>query len=227
MIFLINAGNPMNPSQHRALNIMGIQTWEPRAKVTTDISTGNDLDALQQTVASCTLCVLAESRTQTVFGVGNRQAELMIIGEGPGFYEDQKGEPFVGRSGKLLDAMLAAIGFDRSQVYIANIVKCRTPQNRDPQPEEVAACTPYLNSQIAFIAPKLLLAVGKVAANYLLQSKSILRELRGNLHEYGPQKTPLIITYHPAYLLRNPKDKHQAYQDLAFVCQTLSTLTAK
>ncbi len=158
-------------------------------------------------MAQCHACGLEKGRTQTVFGIGNRQANLMIIGEAPGFYEDQQGEPFVGRAGQLLNAMLAAIGLSRESVYIANILKCRPPNNRDPLPDEVALCTPFLQKQIALIKPQLLLAVGRIAAHYLLETKTSLNQLRGKIHSYGQFDTPLIITYHPAYLLRNPADK--------------------
>ena len=174
---------------------------------------------LQQQVAGCSACALHQTRTQTVFGVGNRKAELMIIGEAPGFHEDAQGEPFVGRAGQLLTAMLKSMGFSRNQVYIANILKCRPPDNRDPLPIEVKTCTPYLEQQIALIKPRLLLAVGRIAAHYLLQTKSSLENLRGKLHHF--QAIPLIITYHPAYLLRNPQDKQKACADLEFVLSYL------
>ena len=172
---------------------------------------------------NCTACGLDKTRTQTVFGVGNRNAELMIIGEAPGFYEDKKGEPFVGRAGQLLNAMLQAIGMERNNVYIANILKCRPPNNRDPLPEEVNLCTAFLTKQIALIQPKLLLAVGRIAGHYLLNTKSSLGQIRGKIHSYGEPKTPLIVTYHPAYLLRNPADKKKAFQDLQLAYQTLQT----
>jgi DNA polymerase len=164
---------------------------------------------------------LHQTRTQTVFGVGNRNASLMIIGEAPGFYEDKQGEPFVGRAGQLLTAMIQAMGFTRQDVYIANILKCRPPNNRDPLPEEVQTCTPYLDQQIALVQPRLLLAVGRIAAHYLLKIKSSLESLRNKTHYYGAHKTPLIITYHPAYLLRTPIDKKKAFNDLRFVLRTL------
>jgi DNA polymerase len=147
----------------------------------------------------------------------------MIIGEAPGFNEDQQGEPFVGRAGQLLTAMIKAIGYQREEVYIANILKCRPPENRDPTAEEVATCTPFLNQQIAMIKPRLLLAVGRVAAHYLLNSKSSLESLRGKIHTVGEERTPLIVTYHPAYLLRSPADKKKAYLDLQFAQKTLNT----
>jgi uracil-DNA glycosylase family 4 len=180
-----------------------------------------DLTALRQCVAQCTACPLHASRTQTVFGVGNTSAKLMVIGEAPGFNEDQQGEPFVGRAGQLLTSMLNAIGFAREDVYIANILKCRPPENRDPTAEEVATCTPFLNQQIAMIQPRLLLAVGRVAAHYLLNTKKSLESLRGQIHTLGEASAPLIVTYHPAYLLRSPSDKKKAYADLLFIKRTL------
>lgn len=178
-------------------------------------------DTLQKAVANCTACNLHCTRTQTVFGVGNHQADLMIIGEAPGFYEDQQGEPFVGRAGQLLNVMLKSILLERRTVYIANILKCRPPNNRDPQPKEVEKCTPFLDQQIALVKPKLLLAVGRIAAHYLLKNKQALSALRGKIYNYGTEQTPLIITYHPAYLLRNPTDKGNAYQDLCLAKQML------
>jgi uracil-DNA glycosylase family 4 len=199
---------------------LGIIRWtaKNRAAPVLMSCTGNSsLTDLQQRVAACTACALHQGRTQTVFGVGDPNANLMIIGEAPGFHEDQQGEPFVGRAGQLLTAMIKAIGFSRSDVYIANILKCRPPNNRDPLPEEVASCTPFLQQQIQLVQPKLLLAVGRIAAHYLLGTKSSLESLRGKSHQYGEQQTPLIVTYHPAYLLRNPADKKKAFLDLMFV----------
>jgi uracil-DNA glycosylase len=164
-------------------------------------------------VANCTACELATTRTQTVLGVGNLQARLMIIGEAPGFYEDQQGEPFVGRAGALLTNMLKAFGLTRSDVYIANILKCRPPNNRDPRKEEVASCTPFLLEQINTIQPKLLLALGRIAAHYLLETSISLEKLRGIKHVHASTATPLYVTYHPAYLLRSPGDKRKAYLD--------------
>ena len=171
-------------------------------------------DTLQQQVASCTRCDLHRTRTQTVFGVGNRNADWLVIGEAPGAEEDKRGEPFVGRAGQLLDAMLAAINLDRSRAYIANILKCRPPNNRDPQAQEVACCEPYLQQQIALLQPRLILAVGRIAAQNLLKTDEPLARLRDRVHRYGEQQTPLIVTYHPAYLLRTPADKRKAWEDL-------------
>jgi uracil-DNA glycosylase family 4 len=210
----------MNRNQNAYLAAMGISEWQLKTQPSAlepvlDQKPQLDLDwdGLKQAVAACTACGLHGSRTQTVFGVGNREADLMIVGEAPGFYEDQQGEPFVGRAGQLLTAMLAAIKLPRQQVYIANILKCRPPNNRDPQPEEVSLCTPFLNRQIELIQPKLILAVGRIAAHYLLNKKTALTQLRGQIYRYGKNETPLIVTYHPAYLLRNPRDKAQAWQD--------------
>ncbi len=207
----------MNSEQIRYLTAMGIQSWQLKSA-----PSNNEWDALRAQVASCTACGLDKTRTQTVFGVGNRNAQLMIIGEAPGFNEDKQGEPFVGRAGQLLDAMLESIGFLRQEVYIANILKCRPPNNRDPLPEEVNLCTPFLSKQIALINPRLLLAVGRIAAHFLLNTKSPLGQLRGKIHTYGPLNTPLIISYHPAYLLRNPRDKSKAYQDLQLTFRTIN-----
>lgn len=179
-------------------------------------------EKLSQQVANCQACPLHQQRTQTVFGSGNQQAKLMIIGEAPGFYEDQQGLPFVGRAGQLLTAMLQAIQLNREEVYIANILKCRPPNNRDPQQAEVNACTTFLEQQMQLIQPHLLLAVGRIAAHYLLKTKASLESLRQRIHHYHHHQLPLIITYHPAYLLRNPADKKKAYQDLLFLRETLN-----
>lgn len=206
----------MDTEKIRYMQAMGIQPWQLKNKqnFSVTVDSKNDWEQLQNAVQTCTACGLDKTRTQTVFGVGNRNAKLMIIGEAPGFHEDQQGEPFVGRAGQLLNAMLESIGFDRSTVYIANILKCRPPNNRDPLMEEVNLCTPFLAKQIALINPTLLLAVGRIAAHFLLNTKVSLGQLRGKMHTFGQLNTPLIITYHPAYLLRNPKDKSKAFQDL-------------
>lgn len=180
-----------------------------------------DWDRLEQQVLACTLCPLHETRTQAVFGVGNRQAELLVVGEAPGADEDRQGEPFVGRAGRLLNAMLRAIGYERAEVYIANILKCRPPNNRDPQPVESATCTPYLERQMALIEPKAILAVGRVSAQWLLQSDRPIGTLRGRTYRYGTSQVPLVVTYHPAYLLRSPEAKAKAWQDLCLVKSTI------
>jgi DNA polymerase len=149
-----------------------------------------------------------------VFGVGNEQADLLVIGEAPGADEDRQGEPFVGRAGQLLNAMLLAMGFKREAVFIANIVKCRPPNNRDPKPEEALACQSYLLHQIELIRPKLILSVGRISAQNLLKTDIAVGKLRGRVHTYGEWGIPLVVTYHPAYLLRSPEQKSKAWQDL-------------
>ncbi len=169
---------------------------------------------LENKAKTCTLCDLHKTRKNVVFGMGNKHADLLIIGEAPGATEDAQGKPFVGRAGQLLDAMLAAIGLHRDDVYIANILKCRPPNNRDPLPHEVKCCTPYLQQQIALIKPKVILAVGRIAAHFLLNTDESMAKLRGKTYKYGDQQIPLIVTYHPAYLLRSPREKSKAYADL-------------
>jgi DNA polymerase len=174
-------------------------------------------DSLRADVRSCTKCSLHTSRTQGVFGVGSIEAQWMVVGEAPGAEEDRRGEPFVGRAGHLLDAMLKAIGLSRtSNVYIANVLKSRPPGNRDPKPEEVAACLPYLMQQVELLRPRVMLAVGRIAAQNLLATDAPLGRLRGKVHQFGELNTPLIVTYHPAYLLRTPSDKRKAWEDLKF-----------
>jgi DNA polymerase len=173
-------------------------------------------DALKSEVLTCKKCALHATRTQGVFGVGNRRADWLVIGEAPGAEEDRQGEPFVGRAGQLLNAMLKAIGLPRETVFIANVLKSRPPGNRDPKPEEVAACLPYLMRQVALLQPKLMLAVGRIAAQNLLATDLSLSRLRGQVHTFGELNTPLIVTYHPAYLLRTPADKRKAWEDLKF-----------
>ena len=168
--------------------------------------------SLEQAVRTCTKCALHATRTQTVFGVGSRAARWMFIGEAPGVDEDRQGEPFVGRAGQLLNAMLFAIGLKREEVFIANVLKCRPPGNRDPQPDEVAQCEPYLIQQIQLIQPRLIVALGRHAAHSLLKTEMPLSKLRGQRLSY--HGTPLIVTYHPAYLLRTPTDKRKVWDDL-------------
>jgi uracil-DNA glycosylase len=183
------------------------------------ISAGADdvWEGLAAQVRACTRCGLHRSRTQTVFGVGKRDAELFVIGEAPGADEDRQGEPFVGRAGQLLNEMLRAIGLPRSEVYIANILKCRPPGNRDPEPGEASSCTPYLAQQIGLVRPRVILAVGRIAAQWLLQTDSPIGRLRGRVFQYGEAATPLLVTYHPAYLLRSPLEKAKAWTDLCMV----------
>ncbi len=169
-------------------------------------------ESLARRVAGCTACDLHRTRTQTVFGVGNWQADWMLVGEAPGADEDRQGEPFVGRAGQLLNAMLRAIGLRREQVYIANILKCRPPRNRDPRPEEVTRCEDYLHRQVQLVQPRVILALGRIAAHNLLKTDTPLGRMRGRRYEYDD--IPLVVTYHPAYLLRTPMDKRKAWDDL-------------
>jgi uracil-DNA glycosylase family 4 len=171
-----------------------------------------DWTALEAEVRACTKCGLHATRTQTVFGVGDRQAHWMFVGEAPGADEDRQGEPFVGRAGQLLNAMIVALGLQREQVYIANVLKCRPPNNRDPQAGEVEQCEPYLIRQIELIRPKLIVALGRHAAHSLLKTDLALARLRSQRLSY--QDIPLVVTYHPAYLLRSPSEKRKAWEDL-------------
>jgi DNA polymerase len=181
-------------------------------------------EALRTQVLQCTKCPLHLTRTQGVFGVGPKRADWLVIGEAPGAEEDRRGEPFVGAAGQLLDAMLRAIGLDRAtNVYIANMLKSRPPGNRDPKPEEIAACLPYLQRQIELLRPKIMLAVGRIAAQSLLGTQAPLGRLRGEVHRFGD--TPLVVTYHPAYLLRTPAEKRKAWEDLKFARSVYQQLT--
>lgn len=183
-----------------------------------------DWPELAAHVASCRRCRLAESRTQTVLGVGDLDAAWVFVGEAPGAEEDRRGEPFVGAAGKLLDNMLAAIGLERGRnVYIANVVKCRPPNNRNPEPDEIAACAPYLDRQIELVSPRLIVALGKVAATRLLGREVSIASLRGKVWDYRGR--PVVVTYHPAYLLRNPPDKARAWEDLLLARDTMARLS--
>ena len=185
-----------------------------------------DWPALREAVAACTACKLCSSRTQTVFGVGHPNAHWMLVGEGPGEQEDQQGEPFVGKSGQLLDNMLRAVALQRGdgtpaqQVYIANAVKCRPPNNRHPEPDELAACAAFLARQVALVQPRIIVALGRAAVQSLLGSNEPIGRLRGRVHHY--QDVPLIVTYHPAYLLRSPTEKARAWEDLCLAMDTLA-----
>jgi DNA polymerase len=219
------------------LGAMGIDVWVSTAAgrpalnpaIATDVraepgaqtsgASEADWKELRLKVAACKRCGLCAERKQTVFGVGDVRAEWMFIGEAPGAEEDAKGEPFVGRAGKLLNNMLRAIGLQREQVYIANILKCRPPKNRDPQPDESSACRPYLNQQIAWIRPRIIVALGRIAAQNLLATDTAIGRLRGSEHRY--EGVPLVVTYHPAYLLRSPLEKRKAWDDLLFAAKVL------
>lgn len=217
--------------QRRAyLEALGIDVWVPRDQADMQDNpvaaeqdeTKLDWQQLREAVAACTRCILHESRTQTVFGVGDPDADWMIIGEAPGAEEDRQGEPFVGRAGKLLDEILAAIGLDRQGVFIANILKCRPPGNRDPHAAEAEACRGFLERQIALVRPKIILAVGRIAAQQLLQCDTPVGQLRGQVHALGTAAIPVIVTYHPAYLLRSPGQKRKVWEDLCLARDCLA-----
>ncbi len=227
------------------LDVMGIQQWvlrdppqmkpematsevivpavEPVVKVASKPTGSEVLDwqELTASVKSCQGCELHTTRKQAVFGVGDPQANLLIIGEAPGVDEDRQGEPFVGPAGQLLNAMLFAIGLRREEVFIANILKCRPPGNRDPHVNEMRCCEPFLHRQIELIQPKLILSVGRISAQSLLKCDTPVGRLRGQIHRYGEQQIPLIVTYHPAYLLRSPEQKAKSWQDLQRTLKTL------
>ena len=221
------------------LEKMGIQAWVPRTAQQEDIPTEPDpgltagqatpqaqldvaagaspvagLDELRNVVAACTLCALHRTRTQTVFGSGNPRADWLVVGEAPGFEEDRQGQPFVGRAGQLLTKMLRAIDLEREEVFIANILKCRPPDNRDPQPQEIGHCLSYLRQQIELIQPKIILAMGRIAAQSLLDTNSAIGRLRGTEQYFADTEIPVVVTYHPAYLLRSPQQKRKAWEDL-------------
>lgn len=222
------------------LDQMGIQAWAPQTNIGTSqvveeviaegviekelnfeqtsqqkITSAN-LDELKLTVSNCTQCELHRTRTQTVFGVGHPAAEWLIIGEAPGADEDRLGEPFVGRAGQLLTSMLRSMGLAREEVFIANILKCRPPNNRDPQANEINSCSSYLRQQIELIQPKIILVVGRIAAQSLLNVDTPIGKMRGKKFTYQDTNIPVVATYHPAYLLRSPQQKRSAWEDLKF-----------
>lgn len=178
--------------------------------------------ALNKQILTCTACELHQTRTQAVCGVGSMAADILLVGEAPGADEDQQGEPFVGRAGQLLNEMLRAVGREREQVFIANILKCRPPQNRDPRPAEVASCFGYLQAQIELIKPRLILVVGRIAAQNLLGVDTPIGKLRGRVHSYGDESIPVVVTYHPAYLLRSPVQKRKSWEDLLLAMDVLA-----
>ncbi len=226
------------PAEHERLEYLqalGIDVWVPRGQAAEPTMVGGeatvssdtlmpDWEELRTTVAGCTLCSLHRHRTQTVFGVGSRQADWMIIGEAPGAEEDRRGEPFVGRAGKLLDEMLRAVGLDRSTAFITNILKCRPPNNRDPAADEAAACRGYLERQIDMVNPRLILAVGRIAAQQLLHCDTPVGRMRGRVHALNNRQVPVVVTYHPAYLLRSPSQKRKVWEDLCLARQTVEEL---
>ena len=181
------------------------------------------LDAIAAEVAVCTLCPLSKGRTKAVPGEGHPETEVVFVGEGPGYNEDREGRPFVGQAGGLLNELLKAIGWRREEVYITNVVKCRPPGNRDPSPDEAARCEPFLQRQIELVSPKLILVVGRVAAQALLDTEASLASLRGRVHAYyaGGRRIPVVVTYHPAYLLRKPEDKAKAWVDLQLAVRSV------
>lgn len=218
--------------QRRAyLQAMGIDVWvakddeeEPAAAADSSPAEGLGWEELKATVAGCVRCDLAKTRTNTVFGIGSPDADWLIVGEAPGAEEDRRGEPFVGRAGHLLDEMLRAIGQSRDSVFIANILKCRPPNNRDPKPAEAAACRAYLERQIELVRPRIILAVGKIAAQNLLGCDDPVGRMRGRPHDLGG--IPLVVTYHPAYLLRSPSQKQKSWSDLCLATRLAAEYSA-
>jgi DNA polymerase len=206
-----------SPDKGRAGGVSSVQSGE-RVSDCSNLSWQD----LRSAVLACTRCDISKTRKQAVFGVGDPQARWMIIGEAPGADEDRRGEPFVGKAGQLLNNMLSAIGLPRESVYIANVLKCRPPNNRDPKPEEAANCRAYLERQIELVNPTLILVVGRIAAQNLLHTQAPLARLRGQEHRTPLSQTPVIVTYHPAYLLRQPADKRKAWQDLQFALEVFA-----
>jgi DNA polymerase len=214
-----------DPRAPPATSMTSATTGAPVDAARVDAILSADWAALEAQVSACIACGLATTRHRTVFGVGDRAADWLFVGEGPGADEDAKGEPFVGQAGRLLDSMLASIGLARGRdVFIANIVKCRPPGNRNPSPDETSACTPFLQRQIELIRPRLIVALGKVPATWLLGRDQSIASLRGQVHDH--RGTPLLITYHPAYLLRNLPDKAKAWEDLCFARDLMAKLKA-
>ncbi len=213
------------------LSAMGIDVWVEKSDLPAPAPAANSIsqlgwEELAERVSDCQACGLHNTRTHVVFGVGNREADIMFIGEAPGAQEDQQGEPFVGRAGQLLTSMLRAIGLQREEVFIANILKCRPPGNRDPKPEEVDLCTPFLVRQVELVKPKLIIALGRIAAHFLLNTKMPLNCLRGQQFTFNSEsKIPLLVTYHPAYLLRSPLEKAKSYEDLLKIRGFLKNVT--
>jgi len=213
----------MQARQFEVLAALGVDAYVPRVQAGAAAQVAPpplDWDELAATVRECRLCGLCETRTQTVFGTGDRGARLMVVGEAPGAEEDRQGEPFVGRAGMLLNAMLRAAGFERGDVFIANVLKCRPPNNRDPSDEEAGKCLPYLRRQIELVAPAAILCVGRIAAQRLLGTDQPIGRLRGRVHDLNG--VPVIATYHPAYLLRAPGEKRKSWDDLKLALGVLA-----
>jgi uracil-DNA glycosylase family 4 len=220
----------MSRQQRAVLAEMGIDVWVSRSAADVaidDVAPASEdladaLLSLNKEILTCTRCDLHQSRTQAVCGVGNLAADILVIGEAPGADEDRQGEPFVGPAGQLLTQMLRAIGLNRETVFIANTLKCRPPENRDPAAAEVESCLPFLQRQIQLVQPKLILVVGRIAAHNLLNVDAPIGKLRGQVHHYGEQQIPVVVTYHPAYLLRSPAQKRESWADLLLVQDALS-----
>jgi len=228
---------PAEAERRAYLEALEVDVWTLRGSASDEKAATTDDDSLQESkivswselrdkVSACTLCSLHRTRTQTVFGVGSESADWMIIGEAPGAEEDRRGDPFVGRAGKLLDEMLRAVGLARDSVFITNLLKCRPPNNRDPTVDEAASCRAYLDRQIALLSPKLILVVGRIAAQHLLETDAPLGRLRGQKHYLNNGQLPVVVTYHPAYLLRSPTQKRKAWQDLCLARQIVNELAA-
>jgi len=207
----------MQARQLAILDAMGVTAYVARRAAP---AAAPGWDGLEAEVRGCRLCALCETRTQTVFGTGDRHARLMVVGEAPGAEEDRQGEPFVGRAGMLLNSMLRAAGFERGQVFVANVLKCRPPNNRDPSMEESDRCLPYLRRQIELLGPAVILCVGRIAAQRLLGCEETLGRLRGRVHRLG--EVPVVVTYHPAYLLRSPGEKRKSWADLQLALRVLA-----
>lgn len=216
---------PVGPAGATPLRAPGANAAPPPEVAGVELlSVPGDWDGLREMVRDCPRCKLCHTRNRTVFGVGPENAPLLLIGEAPGADEDAQGEPFVGRAGQLLDEMLSAIGRSRrDNVYIANVVKCRPPANREPEADEVASCRPYLEQQIRLIRPRLIVSLGRISAQMLLDSDAPLSRLRGTVHRHRVDDTPLIVTYHPAYLLRSPREKAKSWADLKMIHRFLAS----
>ncbi|MFT5115057.1 MAG: uracil-DNA glycosylase family 4 [Parasphingorhabdus sp.] len=239
----------MDKVKQQILEEMGITLWNVRAHRSTpptdeltapslnnlaaepdyppsseNVANLSDWQLLQKTVSQCQRCSLGQTRKNTVFGSGATSAHWMFIGEAPGAEEDRQGEPFVGRAGQLLTAMIVALGMQRESVFIANVLKCRPPENRDPMGEEVVQCSPYLLQQIQTVQPRMIVSMGRFAAQALLQTDQSIGQLRGRVHHYGETGIPMVATYHPAYLLRSPLEKRKAWQDLQLARETYRTI---
>ena len=217
----------MRNSNEQYLNLLNFVRWVPKDQVDTlgeDSSSQalSELEAIERTVEVCKMCSLHRTRANTVFGSGSASADWMFIGEAPGVEEDRRGVPFVGRAGQLLDAMIDSIGMSRKNVYVANVLKCRPPENRDPVGSEVRSCEGYLHKQIELIRPKLIISLGRFAAQSLLKTSLPIGKLRGKLHSYSTFEIPLVATYHPAYLLRSPLEKRKVWRDLLLAKSVLT-----